>query len=64
MKNLLSKKINVVLSDKTSNLYYINTNKYKQLLKNSITTEYKTDNENIINAINNEVAQILNKQKV
>ena len=52
----------IVSSDKTSNLYYMNPNKYKKLMKNSITSEYSIDNENTINIINNEAADILRKQ--
>lgn len=62
-KNLLNKKILIVLSDKTSNLYYMNANKYKKLMKNSITSEYSFNHKNTINAINSEAAQILIKQK-
>ena len=40
----------------------MNANKYKKLMKNSITSEYSIDNENTINDINNEAAQILSKQ--
>ena len=63
VKNLINKKVLIVFSDKTSNLYYMNANKYKKLMKNSIRSKYSIDHKNIINAINSEAAQILTKQK-
>ena len=40
----------------------MNANKYEKLMINSLTSEYSIDKENTINAINNEAAQILDKQ--
>ena len=45
-------------SDKTSNTYWIQANEYSQKLDNAITSEYKKDNNGLLEEVNTEAAAI------
>ena len=59
IKDLLSKKMIIINSDKTSNLYYAKPDFYNKLMKNNISSKYSIDTTDPINLINNEAALIL-----
>ena len=64
IKDITSSRKTLTPTDKTSNLYKITKEKYKQLLHNSITKIYKKSNSNIIKIINDQCKKIANKKNI
>ena len=58
-----SKKI-FIQSDKTRNIYKLKPETYEKIIMNSITSNYKKDNYNTENTINNEAYNITNKLNI
>ena len=64
IKDITSSRETLTRTDKTSNLYKITKEKYKQLLHNSITKIYKNSNSNIIKIINEQCKKIAIKKNI
>ena len=63
------KKINgtsniIAFADKTSNLYELDPNRYKQLVLDNITKDYSITSDETINVINKEAYEIIEKNEV
>ena len=64
LKELLSKKMVIVKSDKTSNLYYATPQLYKKLMINSLTSEYSISPNDPTTKMNNDASLFLSHNNI
>ena len=64
LKEILSKKMVIIRSDKTSNLYYATLQLYKKLMINNRTSEYSISKIDPTSKTNNEPSLILSNNNV
>ena len=64
LKELKKSNKMILFADKTNNIYKVNKNKYEELLRKNVTKDYIKTNNDAVDKINNEAAELIMKNDI